>query len=58
MGVSKIKYFQLQSEGSLPEIFLTDEREDLEKVRAARCYGIMTNEMIDASVSSQLQSQT
>lgn len=54
MAVTEIKYFQHRSEGSVIEIFLTlgkvMKQQILKKVRAASCFGIMT----DVSVASQL----
>lgn len=58
IGVAEIKYFQHRSEGSLIEIFLTIgnvvKELTLKKVRAASCFGLMTDEMTDVSVTSQL----
>jgi len=58
IGVEEIRYFQHRSEGSLIEIFLTLgkvlKEEILQKVRAASCFGIMTDDMTDVSVASQL----
>jgi len=54
----EIEYFQHRSEGSLTEIFLTIgnvvKELTLKKVRAASCFGLMTDEMRDVSVASQL----
>ncbi|PFX22249.1 hypothetical protein AWC38_SpisGene13242 [Stylophora pistillata] len=56
--VAEIKYFQHRSEGSLTEIFLTIgnvvKELTLKNVRAASCFGLMTDEMTDVSVTSQL----
>ena len=55
--MEEIRYFQHRSEGSLIEIFLTlgkVVKEEILKVRAASCFGIMTDEMTDVSVGSQL----
>ena len=53
-----IGVFQHRSEGSLIEIFLTIgnvvKELTLKKVRAASCFGLMTDEMTDVSVTSQL----
>ena len=57
-GVTEIKYFQHRSEGSVIEIFLTlgkvMKQQILKKVRAASCFGIITDEMTDVSVTYQL----
>ena len=57
-GVAEIKYFQHRSEGFLIEIFLTIgnvvKELTLKKVRAASCFGLMTDEITDVSVTSQL----
>ncbi|PFX25821.1 Zinc finger protein 862 [Stylophora pistillata] len=56
--VAEIKYFQHRSEGSLTEIVLTIgnvvKELNLKKIRAASCFGLMTDEMTDVSVTSQL----
>lgn len=53
-----MKYFQHRSEGSVNEIFLTIgnviKEITLKKVGAASCFGLMTDETTDVSVSSQL----
>ncbi|PFX25827.1 putative RNA-directed DNA polymerase from transposon BS [Stylophora pistillata] len=58
IGVAEIKYFQHRSEGSLTEIVLTIgnvvKELNLKKIRAASCFGLMTDEMTDVSVTSQL----
>ena len=52
IGVAEIKYFQHSSEGN--EIFLTIgnvvKELTLKKVRAASCFGLITDEMTDVSV--------
>ena len=52
IGVSEIKYFQHRSEGI--EILLTIgnvvKELTLKKVRAASCFGLITDEMTDVSV--------
>ena len=52
IGVAEIKYFQHRSEGI--EIFLTIgnvvKELTLKKVRAASCFGLITDEMTDGSV--------
>ena len=51
IGVAEIKYFQHSSEGI--EIFLTIGNVVIEltlKVRAASCFGLITDEMTDVSV--------
>ena len=52
IGVAEIKYFQHSSEGI--EIFLTIgnvvKELTLKKVRAASCFGLITDEMTDVSV--------
>lgn len=58
IGVLEMKYFQHRSEGSVNEIFLTIgnvvKEITLKKVRAASCFGLMTDETTDVGVSSQL----
>ena len=52
IGVAEIKYFQHSSEGI--EIFLTIgnvvKELTLKKVRAASCFGLITDQMTDVSV--------
>lgn len=57
IGVAEIMFFQHRSEWSQIEIFLTlgkVMKERILKVRAASCFGLMTDEMTDVSVTSQL----
>ena len=63
IGVAEIKYFQHRSEGSLNEIFFhlllltignVVKVLTLKKVRAASCFGLMTDKMTDVSVTSHL----
>jgi hypothetical protein len=58
IGVSDLKFFAHKSEGSLKEIFLTigqTIRESLtDKIKKGKSFGILTDEVTDISVFSQL----
>lgn len=58
IGVSDLKHFLHRSEGSLKEIFLTIgltiKKSITDKIKKGKSYGILTDEVTDISVFSQL----
>lgn len=60
LGMSQLKYFSHCSQGSVREIFLTlggtVKQRLLERVKIAKSFGLLTNEITDISVASQLVS--